>query len=182
MVKDSREYGISYAARKHKKNRSTVRKWRDRWSNPRWLADRFFWGDWHPTRSPPNQISPELEMRIVEIREKTGDGPAKIFEKIGGKCSKRTISRILRRHGQARKWGPYVWHGELTGRKKNLMLYLQLIAKNKNKELGGNLYDFDRITQRLCHSYGLPYETDLVKRCRRYADTIELHGPEYYRD
>jgi len=104
MVRYAEQYGVYGAARRLGASPNTVAKWYRRMKDGEYLR-RLLWREpdrWYS--SPTNRTPADVEARVVALRKRTAYGPDLLMQNFDIPVSRRTVARILRRNGLARRW------------------------------------------------------------------------------
>ena len=100
LVRHAKAHGIRAAARSFATSRNTVRTWLRRFEAEglHGLKSRSS----RPTRSP-NKLPPRIERKVLEARERSGFGAARLVIEFELPCGVSAVRRILRDHKLTRK-------------------------------------------------------------------------------
>jgi transposase len=100
MVEHALKHGVSAASRVFNTTRKTVRKWVVAYKEKGFdgLKNQSRLGQNHP-----NKLSKTLEKKIIRYRERTHLGAYFIKDRLGLKCSEKTIHKKIKQHGLVNK-------------------------------------------------------------------------------
>lgn len=130
VVDHARRHGIKAAARKYGCSRNTVRKWLRRYKpgHPATLK-----GLSRAPHSCPHKTSPELEAKVLRLRQQTGYGAERLWRIFGLPCGQKAIERIIRQRGLVRpRKKKHETKRRLREVKKNWALFQQVCIDTKH--------------------------------------------------